>query len=104
MTEFDKGIKKLEIGAAILTRCHIEYLKSKGKIGSSTLEAVQEWETKELSKDKSEQSTLNIMMFEAYMLELVAKELKKEVERATHKERKMEHGCIQDKGNCTAGL
>lgn len=96
MDKLDKGIKKLEIGATILTRCHIEYLKSKGKIGSSTLEAVQEWETEALLSDKSERSTLDIMLFEAYMLELVAKELKKEVERTTHKERKMGHGCIHD--------
>lgn len=96
MDKLDKGIKKLEIGAAILTRCHIEYLKSKGKIGSSTLEAVQEWETEALLSDKSEQSTLDIMLFEAYMLEFVAKELKKEVERTTHKERKMGHGCIRN--------
>ena len=96
MTEFDKEIKKLEIGATILTRCHIEYLKSKGKIGSSTLEAIQEWETEALLSDNSEQSTLDIMLFEAYMLELVAKKLKKEVERTTHKERKMGHGCIHD--------
>ena len=88
MAEFDKGVKNLEIGAAILTRCHIEYLKSKGKIGSSTLEAVQEWETEALLSDKSERSTLDIMLFEAYMLELIAKELKQEVERMGNMEEK----------------
>lgn len=35
MTEFDKGVKRLEIGAALSTHCHIEYIKSKGKRSSS---------------------------------------------------------------------
>lgn len=86
MTEFDKGVKRLEIGAALSTHCHIEYLKSKGKRSSSIWTAIQDWEAGELISDKNELSTLTTMLVEAFMLELIAKELKQEVERMGNKE------------------
>ena len=86
MDGLDEGIKRLEIGARLLALSHIEYLKSKGKISSSLWEAIQGWETDELSGDKSKQSTLKILPFEVYLLELIVKELKQEVERMGNKE------------------
>lgn len=88
MTEFDKGVKRLEIGAALSTQCHIEYLKSKGKRSSSVWAAIQDWEARELVSAKNELSTLTTMLVEAFMLELIAKELKQEVERMGNKEEK----------------
>ena len=88
MDELDKGIKKLEIGGALLALSHIGYIKSKGKIGSSLWEALQEWETEELSGDKSEQSTLIVILFEVHVLELIAKVLKQEAEKMGNKEEK----------------
>jgi hypothetical protein len=86
MDEFDKGVKKLEIGAALSTHCHIEYLKSNGKRSSSIWTFLQNWEAGELVSDKNELSTLTTMLVEAFMLELIAKELKQEVERMGNKE------------------
>lgn len=88
MDELDKGLKKLEIGMALSTHCHIEYLKSKGKRSSSIWKVFQEWEAKEILSSKNELSTLTTMLVEAFMLELVAKELKQEVERMGNKEEK----------------
>lgn len=87
MTEFDKGIKSLEILAALSTYHHVEYLKSKGKRSRSIGSFIQEWEAGELVSDKNKLSTRTTMRIEALMLELVAKELKQEVERMGNKEK-----------------
>ena len=94
MDELDKGMKKLEIGGALLALSHIEYIKSKGKIGSSIWEALQEWETEALSGDKSEQSTLIVILFEAHVLEIIAKVFKQEAEKMSNREEK-ENGAVQ---------
>ena len=89
MNRLDRAISDLDTDATISTVLHIKYLKSKGKCGSSIWEAVQDWEAGELSRDKNELSTLTTMLVEAFMLELVAKELKQEVEKmANEKEEK----------------
>lgn len=85
MDELDKGIKRLEIEMALSTQCHIEYLKSKGKRSSCIWPVFQEWEAKEILSSKNELSTPTTMLVEAFMLELVAKELKQEVTRLANK-------------------
>lgn len=96
MDELDIEIKKLENNVALFTALHIQYFKTKGVCGYNIWKVLQEWETKVLSEDDSEESTLTAILIEAGILEAVAKILKQEVERTTHKERKMGHGCIRD--------
>lgn len=86
MSNLDIEIKELEIYAVLATASHILYLKTHGNYGASIWETFQEWETNELSGDKSKQSTLNILPFEVYTLGLIVKELKQEVERMGNKE------------------
>ena len=88
MDELDIEIEKLENNVALLTALHIQYFKTKGVCGSRIWKVLQEWETKVLSGDDGEESTLTAILIEAGILEAVAKILKKEVERTTHKERK----------------
>lgn len=88
MNKLDIEIKELEIYAVLATASHLQYLKTHGNYGASIWEVFQEWETNELSGDKSKQSTLNILPFEVYMLGLITKELKQEVERMGNKEEK----------------
>lgn len=88
MDELDIEIKKLENNVALLTALHIQYFKTKGVCGGRIWKVLQEWETKVLSGDDGEESTLTAILIEAGILEAVAKILKKEVERTTHKERK----------------
>lgn len=86
MSNLDIEIKELEIYAALATASHIQYLKTHGNYGASIWEVFREWETNELSEDKSKQSTLKILSFEVYVLGLITKELKQEVERMGNKE------------------
>ena len=81
MSRLDKAIIGLGADAAISTSLHLVYLKSKGKCGSSIWEAVQDWEADELSRDKSEESTLTTMLVEAFALDLTSGALKQEAER-----------------------
>lgn len=81
MSRLDRAISDLDADAAISTVLHIRYLKSKGKCGSSIWEAVQDWETNELSRDKSEESTLTTMLVEAFVLDLISGTLKQEAKR-----------------------
>lgn len=81
MNKLDKAISDLGAGAAISTSLHLVYLKSKGKCGSSIWEAVQDWETDELSRDKNEGSTIATMLVEAFVLDLISGALKQEAER-----------------------
>ena len=86
MSNLDEEIKELKNNIAISIAIHIMYLKSKCQCGSSILEPIQEWETEELSKNETEQSTITTMQLEAFMLELVAKSLKQEAERMANEE------------------
>lgn len=52
------------------------------------MEPIQEWETEELSEDETEQSTMDTMLIEASILEIIAKGLKQEVERMANEEEK----------------
>lgn len=88
MNKLDIEIKELEIYAVLATASHIQYLKTRGNYGASIWETFQEWETNELSGDKSKQSTLNILPFEVYTLGLIVKELKQEAERMANEEEK----------------
>ena len=88
MRELDKEYKKLIIGGAISARCHVEYLKSRGNHGSSVLAAIQEWEAEEISRAESELSIPALMLTESIMLEIIAKELKREAEELINKEEK----------------
>ena len=82
MDGFDKEIKRLKIGVSLLALSHIEYLKSKGKIGSSLWGTVQEWETEKLASLDSEQSILIAILFEACILETISKIFEQEVEQS----------------------
>ena len=81
MNKLDKAISDLGANAAISTSLHIKYLKSKGKCGSSIWEAVQDWESDELSRDKNEGSTIATMLVEAFVLDLISGALKQEAKR-----------------------
>lgn len=81
MNKLDKAINGLGTKAAISTALHIKYLKSKGKCGRSTWEAVQDWETDELSRDKNKGSTIATMLVEAFALDLISGALKQEAKR-----------------------
>ena len=81
MNKLDKAISDLGADAAISTSLHLVYLKSKGKCGSSIWEAVQDWETDELSRDKNEGSTIATMLVEAFVLDLISGALKQEAKR-----------------------
>ena len=81
MNKLDKAIIGLGADAAISTSLHIKYPKSKGKCGSSIWEAVQDWETDELSRNKNEGSTIATMLVEAFVLDLISGALKQEAER-----------------------
>lgn len=80
MNRLDKAINGLGTDAAISTVLHIKYLKSKGKCGS-IWEAVQDWETDELSRDKNKGSTIATMLVEAFVLDLISGALKQEAKR-----------------------
>ena len=80
MNKLDKAISDLGADAAISTSLHLVYLKSKGKCGS-IWEAVQDWETDELSRDKNEGSTIATMLVEAFVLDLISGALKQEAKR-----------------------
>lgn len=88
MRNLDREIKELENGIATSIAIHIQYLKTKGFYGSSVLEPIQEWETEELSENETEQSTMDTMLIEASILEIIAKGLKQEVERMANEEEK----------------
>lgn len=81
MSRLDKAIIGLGADATISTSLHLVYLKSKGERGSSIWEAVQDWETDELSRDKSEESTLSTILVEAFVLDLISGTLKQEAKR-----------------------
>ena len=81
MNKLDKAINDLDTDAAISTSLHLVYLKSKGKCGSSIWEAVQDWETDELSRDKNKGSTIATMLVEAFVLDLISGALKQEAKR-----------------------
>ena len=81
MNRLDKAINGLGTDAVISTVLHIKYLKSKGKCGSSSWEAVQDWEAGELSRDKNEGSTIATMLVEAFVLDLISGALKQEAKR-----------------------
>lgn len=86
MNELDIEIKKLENNIALLTALHIQYFKTKGVCGGSIWKVFQGWETKVLSGDDGEESTLTAILIEADILEAVAKILKQEIERMGNKE------------------
>lgn len=94
MRELDKEYKKLVIGGAISARCHIEYLKSRGKHGSSVLAGIQEWEAEEIPRAESELYIPTMMLTESIVLEIIAKELKHEAEELINKEEK-QNGTVQ---------
>lgn len=81
MNKLDKAIIGLGADAAISTILHLVYLKSKGERGSSIWEAVQDWETDELSRDKREESTVATILVEAFVLDLISGALKQEAKR-----------------------
>lgn len=81
MSRLDKAIIGLGADAAISTSLHLVYLKSKGERGSSIWEAVQDWETDELSRGKNEGSTIATMLVEAFVLDLISGALKQEAKR-----------------------
>lgn len=81
MNKLDKAIIGLDADAAISTSLHLVYLKSKGKCGSSIWEAVQDWETDALSRDKNKGSTIATMLVEAFVLDLISGALKQEAKR-----------------------
>lgn len=86
MSNLDEEIKELETMIAISIAIHIQYLKTNRIFGSSIFEAIQEWETEELSANETDRSTITTMQLEAFMLELVAKSLKQEAERMVNEE------------------
>lgn len=86
MDELDIEIEKLENNVALFTALHIQYFKTKGVCGGSIWKVLQEWETKVLSGDDGEESTLTGILIEACILEAVAKILKQEIERMGNKE------------------
>lgn len=86
MDELDIEIEKLENNVALFTALHIQYFKTKGVCGGSIWKVLQEWETKVLSGDDGEESTLTAILIEAGILEAVAKILKQEVERMGNRE------------------
>ena len=86
MNEIDIEIEKLENNVALFTALHIQYFETKGVCGGSIWKVLQEWETKVLQGDDSEESTLTAILIEACILEAVAKILKQEVEIVGNKE------------------